>query len=938
MQAITLGSAELPSPLDETRSTLIEGARRRFGVVPPELLVDHVLRSSGAPDFAVREAAVEALERRWAFAQRDGLIIATRPEGSVLGAYTTTRPIDAKAELPVRRAKDAKKDARGTAKGASNGAKVTRRRGKHEARPYTTSLSRLEPLVASCDCPDFLRSSLGVCKHVLVVLADVFASSKRLARARQESARAEASPPTRPRLEWEPWIALEGELDRLSGLRLEMPPRGSGKPSSGQSNAAHWARVKRSFPGPVVIESVRRDPERRRELLLSLRTLITETAGRAGHAPLDASPAARALVVEELERVERALANASASAAALSALRTLKRRLYPYQKEGVERFLAAGRLLLADDMGLGKTTQAIAACHALYEARRVRRGLVIVPASLKAQWLREWTETTSVPAAVVDGPPDERARAYREFDAGFLILNYEQLLRDAEHIHALKPDIVVLDEAQRIKNYATKSAIYVKSLSPTYRLVLTGTPMENRLEELASILDWVDDVALSPKWRLVPWYTQWDGDGGRGKTGARNLTTLRERLSPCLMRRVRKEVLTQLPPRTDTRVPVEMTPQQAAEHEELDSPIARLVQIGKKRPLQQHEFLKLMQLLTQQRIIANGLGQLRFEDLWPTYSRARPDATLLEGLFAPKLAELRALLADLVVAQGRKVVIFSQWRRMLRLAEWSVRDVLGDHGFGAVFFTGAEKQSLRTKSVVDFHDDPRVRVMFLSDAGGVGLNLQKAASACINLELPWNPAVLEQRIGRIYRLGQKHPIDVYNLVSEGSIEERIAGLVGAKQALFSGLFDGTSDEVRFDTAASFMTRVERLLEVGELPKAPPSAAGRGDDRLESALEEADAEVSPSTAETAIADAALSDDLPVLPAARAHVARPAADTAPASGRSSREPVAALFDVVHVERTSTGGVRIEAPPEAASSLLALFEGMTKLLANASSSSQS
>ncbi|HVH47315.1 MAG TPA: DEAD/DEAH box helicase, partial [Labilithrix sp.] len=697
MQAIVLGSPALPMPLEETRSALIDTARRRFGDLPPDLLVDHVLRSATNPDFAVREAAVEALHRRWGFAQRDGLVIATRPEKSILGAYTTTRS----SEVETPAAKRAKK------KGKKRGSGTGRRR-KHEKRPYTSVLSRLEPLVASCDCPDFLRSSLGVCKHVLVVLADVFESPKRLARARQESA-GSTGVVDRPRLDWDPTLALQGDLDRVSGLRLDMPKGGRlvastvGPPSA----TTHWGRVKRAFPARTVIESVRRDPERRRDLLLSLRELIAERSGRRG-ALLEASPAAGALVAEELERAERCLANAGVVPAALNALRTLKRRLYPYQREGVERILAAGRLLLADDMGLGKTTQAIAACHALFESGRVKRGLVIVPASLKAQWLREWSETTPVPAAVVDGTPDERARTYRKLEAGFLILNYEQLLRDAEHIQALRPDIVVLDEAQRIKNYATKSAIYVKALAPEYRLVLTGTPMENRLEELASILDWVDDVALSPKWRLVPWYTQWDGDGGKGKTGARNLETLRARLQPCVVRRVRKEVLAQLPPRTDTRVPVEMTPQQVAEHEELVQPIARLVQISKKRPLAQPEFLKLMQLLTQQRIIANGLGQLRFEELWPTYSRARPDAMLLEGLFAPKLGELRRLLADLVVDQGRKVVIFSQWRRMLRLAEWSVRDILGDEGYSAVFFTGAEKQSQRTKSVVDFHDDPRV--------------------------------------------------------------------------------------------------------------------------------------------------------------------------------------------------------------------------------------
>ena len=138
---------------------------------------------------------------------------------------------------------------------------------------------------------------------------------------------------------------------------------------------------------------------------------------------------------------------------------------------------------------------------------------------------------------------------------------------------------------------------------------------------------------------------------------------------------------------------------------------------------------------------------------------------MLKGLSAPKLLELRQLVRQLVLDQGRKVVIFSQWRRMLHLAHWAVRDLLAEQGLRAGFFTGAEGQKRRTQNIVEFHDDPDFRILFASDAGGVGLNLQRAANCVINLELPWNPAVLEQRIGRIYRLGQKQPIDVYNLVA-----------------------------------------------------------------------------------------------------------------------------------------------------------------------------
>jgi SNF2 family DNA or RNA helicase len=415
--------------------------------------------------------------------------------------------------------------------------------------------------------------------------------------------------------------------------------------------------------------STRLAPDPRRLASLEARRtfvgeLLEALAGRSSS--LQAEPAAIALLGEERERLDRRLAGRGARDELLSQLRTLKRSLYPYQREGVRRFFEEERLLLADDMGLGKTTQAVAGCHALFHTGRIARGLLIVPAALKPQWVREWEATTDVPIAPVDGRPEERQRQYAATRRGFLVIGYEQLLRDLAAVHEFDPEVVVLDEAQRIKNWETKSAAYVKTLRARYRLVLTGTPMENRLEELASVMDWVDDIALAPKWRLSAWHTMPDGDGGPGTAGARNLDTLRERLKPVLVRRVRAEVLKQLPPRTDTRVSVPMTSEQQEEHDALIAPIAQILARGRRRPLTQAEFLRLMTLLTQQRIISNGLGQVRFDTIWPAYAKARPGPELLEGLFAPKLMELRRIVESVVVEQRRKVVIFSQWRKMLR--------------------------------------------------------------------------------------------------------------------------------------------------------------------------------------------------------------------------------------------------------------------------------
>ena len=217
---------------------------------------------------------------------------------------------------------------------------------------------------------------------------------------------------------------------------------------------------------------------------------------------------------------------------------------------------------------------------------------------------------------------------------------------------------------------------------------------------------------------------------------------------------------------------------------------------------------------------------------------------MIKGLSSPKLLELRQLVRQLVLEQGRKVVVFSQWRRMLTLAHWAVSDLLAENGLRAGFFTGAEGQKRRTQNIVEFHDDPDFRLLFASDAGGVGLNLQHASNCVINLELPWNPAVLEQRIGRIYRLGQTQPIDVFNLVCEEGIESRIAGLVGSKQAFFKGLFDGDSDSVQFEQSGSFLSRVEKIYD----PRPSPSLAAAAERRRARGARPADTQLDDEVAD------------------------------------------------------------------------------------------
>jgi hypothetical protein len=827
----------------ETYQALLARAHRRTGGVPPESIVRHVLSVTRGGDWPVQRDALEAVLRRCASTHADEIQVVRRPRGRLLGLYAT-------------------------------------RRGGSRARPYRMLLRRIEPIDGSCECADFLRSSLNLCKHLVAVIEDA------VSRRRRVEVEPSSDPEQAP-LRWDPVRPLTGPGDWLARVRWV-----DGTPDH---DLRHWLRPARGGGWKVAVPNA---PPRRLALVDRLLVALRDGNGE---------PALHALLRQERARLALQIQSASTLSRLHRALRTLKQSLYPYQHDGVERFFTSGRLLLADDMGLGKTAQAIAACHALWHTGRVSRGLVVVPAALKPQWLREWQLFTDVPARVVEGTPSERRAAFEACRRGFLLGNYEQLLRDLDIVREWNPDIVVLDEAQRIKNWATKTALTVKRLDPPYRLVLTGTPMENRLDELASIVEWVDDLALEPKWRLAAWHTT-PVDGRMEVGGARNLDTLRTRLATCMVRRVRHEVLTQLPARTDTRVPIEMTAEQVDEHDALNLPIAQILGRVKRRPLTRAEFLRLMTLLTTQRIIANGMAQLHFEQVWPDLSRIeRPTDSTLRGLASPKLLEVRELIGQLVLAQGRKVVVFSQWRRMLRLAHWATRDLLARDGVRPAFFTGAESQKRRTQNIVDFHDDPACRVLFATDAGGVGLNLQRAASACINIELPWNPAVLEQRIGRIYRLGQRRPIDVYNLVSEPGIESRIADIVGSKQALFTGLFDGTTDEVTFERAGSFLSRIERIIAPVLGPAETPAAtvAGPEDDAKEREID------------AVVAAGDESHDAPV-------------DAAP-----GRAPIPSAADIqrmvsgLTVKRTANGGLVIQAPPKAASTLGALFSGIAELL---------
>ncbi|MEM9865940.1 MAG: DEAD/DEAH box helicase, partial [Myxococcota bacterium] len=822
---------------------------------------------ANAPD-GVREAARDAVQRRWlgSFA----LDVLHRPARGGRGRYRVTS-------------------------------------GASSSRTYDLMLRELEPLDIACSCADYRSGGLGLCKHGLAVLRELVGHDERLAQFEKNRG-------TRPRARWSPFWSPSLPSDWLAGVELRSDAW------SGRTPRFLKTREDRLVPRTSALGSAK------------TRMRLVE-AVEAVHGGRGADPSLSTWLSFEREQLHRRAVLSASKRGARRALRTFAATLRPYQRDAVDRFLEAGRLLLADDMGLGKTVQAAAIAHVLLATGAAERVLVIAPASLKMQWRAEWNrfvpDSLEVPATVVFGSAQQREARYADTERGVLIANYEQIHRDLEAIEAFAPDLVVLDEAQRIKNWPTRTARSVKRIDSPYRLVLTGTPIENRLDELMSILDWLAPYAVAPKWRLPAEHLVASGDG---IVGMRNLDALRARLAPICLRRSRDEVLDELPEREDRTHHVGVTDRQQALHDDLIPDIAKLLQVSKRRPLKQREFLRLMMLFSKQRMLANGIGLTEFETIYPEIRTRSATPVVLESLHAPKLEYLRDLVLRIAVDEGKRVVVFSQWRRFLQLAHWSCSEALAEAGVSALFFSGQETQRARAKNVERFHEDPNARVLWCTDAGGVGLNLQRAAHICVHTELPWNPAVFEQRVARIHRMGQPEHVTVHTLVAPTTIEARLSASIATKRKLFAGVFDGDSDEVHFDESGSAMAA---LRDAYEEAMALDLESAAGDREKEEEGPDEDAPISEDGDRASEVNGKLSTGSGAVYGAdgathaRGVQAGPSADHPLHAMPDSAVDIQQALASLSIRPQPDGGLHIDAPPAAASALVTLFRGLADAL---------
>jgi len=353
---------------------------------------------------------------------------------------------------------------------------------------------------------------------------------------------------------------------------------------------------------------------------------------------------------------------------------------------------------------------------------------------------------------------------------------------------------MVREEAERIKSWGGKTGETVRSLTSPLALARSGTGREDRLEELFSVVEFIDDRRLGPAFRF---YNQHRVIDEKGKLlGYKNLDQIRKKLKSILLRRTRESVLEQLPQRSTEILRIPPTEEQLDLHNAHKKIVSTIIN---KPFLTEIDLLRLQKALLMCRMSANSTFLVDKQP--PGYSS--------------KLDELAEMLDQLLRENDRKVLLFSEWTTMLNLVE----PVLAEQNVNYVRLDGSVPQKKRQGLVHQFQKNPQCRLFMTTNAGATGLNLQ-AANTVINVDLPWNPAILEQRIGRAHRMGQKRPVQVFVMVTENTLEESLLNTLASKHALALAALDLESDVTEVNLTSG-IDELKRRLEVliGKQPDA-----------------------------------------------------------------------------------------------------------------------
>ena len=437
-------------------------------------------------------------------------------------------------------------------------------------------------------------------------------------------------------------------------------------------------------------------------------------------------------------------------------------KLRPYQNEGVN-WLERLRLMylsgiLADDMGLGKTLQAIVAI-AQYRQKKKGITLIVCPTSLLYNWKEEFSKfDPELKVLVIDGIPSARKRlieSMKKYDV--IITSYTLLQKDVEHYKQVQFGYVILDEAQHIKNRGTRNAKSVKMITAEHRLILSGTPIENSLDEMWSLFDFLMPGFLGSYDRFLEKYIRVSG-----AEQSKNIEYLRKKVAPFILRRMKADVLDDLPPISEIVYHCQLSDMQQQLYrsyaESARSELVKLVERDGFDRVQIHvlaTLTRLKQICCHPAIFAKEKAELGD---------------------SAKYDMLMELLQTLIEGK-HKTVIFSQYTRMLQI----MREDFEHRGIRFAYLDGSSKN--RLEIVKQFNEDETLPVFLVSlKAGGTGLNLV-GADTVIHYDMWWNPAVENQATDRVHRMGQKKNVSAYKLITLNTIEEKIAEMQKRKKGL-----------------------------------------------------------------------------------------------------------------------------------------------------------
>jgi superfamily II DNA or RNA helicase len=442
--------------------------------------------------------------------------------------------------------------------------------------------------------------------------------------------------------------------------------------------------------------------------------------------------------------------------------------LYPYQQEGVNwlHFLYSAGLsgLLADDMGLGKTVQLLGFLSRLEGVLPV---LIVAPTSLIFNWKKEFASFLPT-ANIYIHEGKERAMRYEDLcDKTFILTSYAYLRQDAHLLSKLSYECVVLDEAQTIKNPDSQIAHAAFSLHGKMKIAITGTPVENRWDDLWSLFHFLEPQLLDER-------KEFHSHMMAAQSDERYLRRVKKKIRPFLLRRTKEDVALDLPEKVLQTVWVEMTPKQRQVYEGYLSKNRRIIREegaeGVKRMQVLEALLRLRQLCCHPHLVE--------KDMEPDFEMS---------------IKYERIMSDVseVISEGRKVILFSQFTEMLKIFEGHVRR----EGWSYVYLDGSTKD--REAVVREFQENPATHIFLMSlKAGGVGLNLT-AADYVFLCDPWWNDAAEKQAIDRAYRLGRKDVVVARRYVTAESVEEKIMKLKEQKSALAQGLIDMEADLASF---------------------------------------------------------------------------------------------------------------------------------------------